>query len=88
METATNQQLQAPVARATAAKQLQNFPQIDQETRSHVPTSCAAFHLNRKPQTLNSWAYLGQGPIRPIHINGRLAWPVAGIKNLLNGEGA
>jgi hypothetical protein len=30
--------------------------------------------LNRAPQTLRKWACLENGPIRPIRINGRLAW--------------
>lgn len=53
------------------------------EKRSVVPTDCAAFHLNRKPQTLRLWAMSGSGPIDPLRINGRLAWPVAEIKRLL-----
>ena len=62
------------------------FPPLDQETRSHVGTACAAFHLLRQPQTLRAHACLGIGPIRPIRINGRLAWRVADIRALLNGE--
>lgn len=68
----------------TAAKRLQHFPPIDQESRSHVETACAAFHLTRQPQTLRQWACLENGPIRPIRINGRLAWSVSEIKRLLN----
>ncbi len=63
----------------------QNFPPIETESRSHVETACAAFHLTRKPQTMRAWACLENGPIRPIRINGRLAWPVAEIAALLNG---
>jgi len=59
------------------------FLSLDQETRSHVDTGTAAFHLNRKEQTLRSWACLENGPIRPTRINGRLAWAVADIKRLL-----
>lgn len=61
----------------------QNFTPIEQETRSHVETACAAFHLMRKPQTMRAYACLENGPIRPIRINGRLAWPVAEILALL-----
>lgn len=61
------------------------FPPIEQETRSHVETACAAFHLTRKGQTLRAWACLENGPLRPIRINGRLGWAVADIKRLLNG---
>lgn len=66
-------------------KTAQNFPPIEAETRSHLDTACAAFHLNRKPQTMRSWASLENGAIRPVRINGRLAWSVADIKRLLNG---
>jgi hypothetical protein len=85
MQTATIQNLQQTVKIATAAKQLQNFPPIESETRSHVNTECAAFHLTRKPQTMRAWACHEDGPLRPIRINGRLAWSVADIKRLLNG---
>jgi hypothetical protein len=61
------------------------FRPIEQETRSHVETACAAFHLTRKGQTLRTWACLENGPLRPLRINGRLAWPVAEIKRLLSG---
>ena len=64
----------------------QNFPPIEQETRSHVETACAAFHLSRKPQTLRAWACFENAAIRPIRINGRLAWAVADIKRLLGGK--
>lgn len=63
----------------------QNFTPIEQETRSHVETACAARHLLRKEQTLRSWACLENGPIRPIRICGRLAWSVSEIKRLLSG---
>jgi hypothetical protein len=53
------------------------------ETRAALPTAEAAFHLNRAQQTLRLWAMRENGPIRPIRINGRLAWPVARIKELV-----
>ena len=59
------------------------FLPLDLETRTAIPTDAAAFHCNRRPQTLRAWACLENGPIRPVRINGRLAWPVAEIKNLL-----
>ncbi|NMM27214.1 MAG: hypothetical protein HHJ12_07965 [Glaciimonas sp.] len=58
---------------------------METETRSHVDTACAAFHLNRKPQTMRAWACLENGAMRPIRIMGRLAWATADIKRLLNG---
>ena len=59
------------------------FPPIEQERRPLVPTPQAAYYLNRKPQTMREWACLESGPIRPIRINGRLAWPMAGIRAIL-----
>lgn len=59
------------------------FTPLHTETRTAVPTDCAAFHLNREPQTLRLWSMSGSGPLRPLRINGRLAWPVAAIKRLL-----
>ena len=64
----------------------QRFTPLALETRATIPTDAAAHHLNRKPQTLRSWACLENGAIRPIRINGRLAWPVAAIRALLNGD--
>ena len=56
---------------------------LDAETRSTLPTPEAAFHLNRANQTLRLWACREDGPIRPIRINGRLAWPVAELRRVL-----
>lgn len=53
------------------------------ETRPAVDTAAAAHYLNRRPQTLRGWACLENGPIRPIRINGRLAWPVGELKRVL-----
>ena len=62
-----------------------SFIPLPLETRTHVETACAAFHLMRKPQTMRAYACLENGPIRPIRINGRLAWSVASIRSLLQG---
>lgn len=59
------------------------FLPLEFETRTAISTNNAAFHLNRKSQTLRAWACLENGPIKPVRINGRLAWSVAEIKNLL-----
>jgi len=64
---------------------VQKFPPLESETRSHVDTACASFHVNRKPQTLRSWACFENGPLRPVRISGRLAWSVAEIRRLLAG---
>lgn len=61
------------------------IPPLDQISRPTLPTSLAAIYLNRMPQTLRAWACLENGPIRPIRINGRLAWPVSEVRKLLNG---
>jgi len=59
------------------------FPPLGEVTSPTVSTDAAAFYLNRKPQTLRAWACLEPiGAIRPLRINGRLAWPVAEIKAL------
>lgn len=53
--------------------------------RDTLPTNEAAPALNRSNQTLRKWACLENGPLRPVRINGRLAWRVADIAALLNG---
>lgn len=53
-----------------------------------LPTNEAAAAINRAPQTLRKWACLENGPIRPIRINGRLAWRVADLQLLLAGGAA
>lgn len=53
------------------------------ETRAVLPTDEAARHLNRAAQTLRIWACTESGPIRPVRVNGRLAWPVADIRRVL-----
>lgn len=59
------------------------YPPLELETRFSVNTATAAFHCNRRPQTLRAWACLENGPIRPFRINGRLAWKVSDIRGLL-----
>lgn len=66
------------------AKTVQLVP-LAQETRSALPTPEAARHLNRAEQTLRLWACREEGPLRPIRINGRLAWPVAELRRVLSG---
>ncbi len=51
-----------------------------------LSTAEAAQALNRKPQTLRSWASTESGPIRPVRIHGRLAWPADQIALLLSGK--
>jgi len=65
-----------------AASLLHIIP-LDRENRSTLPTAEAAYHLNRQAQTLRTWACHENGPIRPIRLNGRLAWRVADIRMCL-----
>jgi hypothetical protein len=83
MSTATIQHLTQDVKAAFIAKQKKSYRPLNEETRSVIPTDAAAFHCNRQPQTLRAWACHENGPIRPIRINGRLAWPVDQICVLL-----
>lgn len=73
---------------AMTTKVQKEFPPLDTITRPTVDTAAAAYYVNRREQTLRAWACLENGPIRPIRINGRLAWPVADIRRLMNGEPA
>jgi hypothetical protein len=52
-----------------------------------LPTDKAATYINRKPQTMRKWACLDCAPsgIRPIRINGRLAWRISDLRLLLEG---
>ena len=59
------------------------FASLESVTRPTVETASAAYYLNRREQTLRGWACLENGPLRPVRINGRLAWPVADIRRLL-----
>lgn len=68
-----------------ALKTIQCTP-LAHETRAALPTSEAAFHLNRAEQTLRLWAMRGDEPIPVRRINGRLAWSVAGLRRLLGVE--
>lgn len=65
-----------------AAKTIQPVA-LERETRAALPTPEAAFHLNRAQQTLRLWAMRQDGPLRPLRINGRLAWPVSELRRVL-----
>ncbi len=68
-----------------AAKTFQPIP-LALETRSSLPTLEAAFHLSRAEQTLRIWAMRGDGPVKCLRVNGRLAWSVADLKRALGVE--
>lgn len=61
----------------------QQFPALESVTRPTVNTAAAAYYLNRRPQTLRGWACHEDGPIRPLRINGRLAFSVADLRRVL-----
>lgn len=65
-----------------AVRAIQLIP-LALETRTAITTAEAAGHLNRAQQTLRLWAMREDGPIRPVRVHGRLAWPVADIKRVL-----
>ena len=96
MQSTTPQQPQEPFAaqhRVTsrrAASEPRHFPPLELVNRPTVPTEQAAHYLLRRPQTLRGWACSETFPsgLRPVRINGRLGWPVAGIRAALGMEGA
>ena len=79
MQTATHSSFQA-MREATAPQQV---PTLESVTRPTVDTAAAAYYLNRRPQTMRGWACLDNGPLRPVRINGRLAWPVSELRRVL-----
>lgn len=66
-----------------AVSEPQQFPALELVNRPAVDTAAAAHYLNRKPQTLRGWACMENGPLRPIRINGRLAWNVSELRRVL-----
>ena len=56
---------------------------LAEQKATHVDTRTAAHYLGRVADTLRTWAWQQSGPIRPINVNGRLAWRVADIRKLL-----
>jgi hypothetical protein len=66
----------------------ENYTPLAQVQRTHVDTNSAAYYLNRRPQTLRGWHCHGHFPLdglRPLVLNGRLAWSVAAIKAAMGG---
>ena len=59
------------------------FPPLEAITSPTVSTPAAAYYLNRQQQTLRCWSSLENGPLRPIRVNGRLAWRTSEIKKLM-----
>ena len=80
MQTATRHSTEA---RQQAAQQYTPLAQVQ---RTHVDTNAAAHYLNRRPQTLRGWHCHGSfttNGLRPVVLNGRLAWNVAAIKSVM-----
>jgi len=90
MHTATHHKSRQKILNAAKLADLEKreskaFPPLELETRSHINTEHCAWLLGRKPQTLRVWSCLENGPLRPVRINGRLAWPVAQLRQILRG---
>ena len=81
MQTATALSIQA----MREAHAPQQFPPLELVNRPTVPTEQAAYYLNRRPQTLRGWACAETYPdgLRPVRLQGRLCWSVAGIRAAL-----
>lgn len=61
----------------------ETYPPLESVNKPNLTTKEAAHYLDRSPQTLRIWKCNGTGLVRPIRINGRLAWPVKEIRRLL-----
>jgi hypothetical protein len=61
------------------------FTPLAVEARTHVDTETMCWHLGFAQQTARLWACKETYPegLRPIRVNGRLKWPVAGIRKTL-----
>ena len=70
---------------AQQANQPADFVPLHLENRTHVNTAVMCRHIGRQPQTARGWASAETFPacLKPIRVSGRLAWPVAGIKQIL-----
>lgn len=60
------------------------FQTLDAIDRPTLTTAEAAHFLNRKQQTLRNWAIRNDGPVKCVRIGGRLAWPTAEVRELLD----
>jgi hypothetical protein len=61
------------------------FTPLSLETRTHVDTKTMCWHLGFAQQTARLWACKETYPegLRPVRVNGRLKWPVDGIRKTL-----
>lgn len=56
---------------------------LEEISKPALTTREAAHFLNRQPTTLQYWAAMDCGPIRPMRVGGRLMWRTADVKRLL-----
>lgn len=63
---------------------MNTFKSLDAIERPCLTTAEAAYYLNRQPQTLRNWAIRNDGPVKCARIGGRLAWPTAAVRELLD----
>ena len=70
---------------AQQVNQPADFIPLHLENRTHVSTAVMCRHIGRKEHTARGWASAETFPdgLRPLRVNGRLAWPVAGIRRVL-----
>ena len=82
--TLQHQQDQSHAAQPPQAAHPQ-FTPLDSEIRTHVDTETMCWHLGFAHQTARLWACKETYPeaLRPVRVNGRLKWPVAGIHKTL-----
>ena len=80
-------QAEHPLPRASGGdgSRGRTYPPLTEESRELVPTDCAAYHLNRRPQTLREWACLENGLLRPVRIGSRLGWRTTDLRRILQG---
>lgn len=71
---------------AKAGKRLAAIRPLEKEARRNLPTIEAAQHLNVSAQTMRKWACKQSGPLTPVRIAGRLAWPVASLLSVVTGN--
>ena len=84
MQTAIHHSAQT-AQQSKQANQPADFVPLHLETRTHVTTAVLCWHLSFKEQTARQWASAGTSPagLTPLRVQGRLAWPVSGIRKVL-----
>jgi len=86
MEASTPQRRDQPAVEPSSMQiGAREYTPLHLESRTHVGTDEMCWHLGFAPQTARLWACKETYPegLAPIRINGRLRWPVAGIRRAL-----